>query len=199
MIAGKDAPTHGEAKNSWLTGTAAWTYYTVTQWILGIRTEYDGLRVDPVIPSKWKGFTVTRRFRGNTYLIEVGNPRGKQRGVRKLRWTGKKSPATCCRWNYRGHTVKLVQANTQAVTPFLISAAGYGLLWDNYSKSVFSDDPENTSLGSEVADNIDYYFIYGRNLDQVIAGYRELTGSGADVWPMGVWLLAKQGALCESR
>jgi alpha-D-xyloside xylohydrolase len=91
--------------------------------------------------------------------------------------------------NYRGHTVKLVQANTQAVTPFLISAAGYGLLWDNYSKSFFSDDPENTSLGSEVADNIDYYFIYGRNLDQVIAGYRELTGQAPMYgrWAYGYW------------
>jgi cellobiose phosphorylase len=89
MIAGKDAPTHGEAKNSWLTGTAAWTYYAATQWILGIRAEYDGLLIDPVIPSKWKGFTVTRRFRGNTYLIEVKNPHGKQRGVRKLRMDGK--------------------------------------------------------------------------------------------------------------
>ena len=89
MIAGKDAPTHGEAKNSWLTGTAAWTYYAATQWILGIRAEYDGLRIDPVIPAKWKGFTVTRRFRGNTYLIEVKNPNGKQRGVRKLRVDGK--------------------------------------------------------------------------------------------------------------
>jgi len=84
MIAGKDAPTHGEAKNSWLTGTAAWTYYTATQWMLGIRAEYDGLRIDPVIPAKWKSFTVTRRFRGNTYLIEVKNPNGKQRGVRRL-------------------------------------------------------------------------------------------------------------------
>jgi cellobiose phosphorylase len=84
MIAGKDAPTHGEAKNSWLTGTAAWTYYTATQWMLGIRAEYDGLRIDPVIPAKWKGFTVTRRFRGNTYLIEVKNPNGKQCGVKKL-------------------------------------------------------------------------------------------------------------------
>ena len=65
MIAGKDAPTHGEAKNSWLTGTAAWTYFTATQWILGIRTEYDGLRVDPVIPARWKGFTVTRRPRSS--------------------------------------------------------------------------------------------------------------------------------------
>jgi cellobiose phosphorylase len=89
MIAGKDAPTHGEAKNSWLTGTAAWTYYAATQWILGIRAEYDGLRIDPVIPAKWKGFTVTRRFRGNTYLIDVKNPNGKQRGVKRLRVDGK--------------------------------------------------------------------------------------------------------------
>ena len=84
MIAGKDAPTHGEAKNSWLTGTAAWTYFTASQWILGIRAEFDGLRVDPVIPAKWKGFSVTRRFRGNTYQIEVRNPKGKQKGVRRL-------------------------------------------------------------------------------------------------------------------
>ncbi len=84
MIAGKDAPTHGEAKNSWLTGTAAWTYYTATQWMLGIRAEYEGLRVDPVIPAKWEGFSVTRHFRGNTYRIEVRNPKAKQRGVRRL-------------------------------------------------------------------------------------------------------------------
>jgi len=89
MIAGKDAPTHGEAKNSWLTGTAAWTYFTVTQWILGIRVEYDGLRIDPVIPAQWKGFTVTRKFRGNTYLIEVKNPKGRQFGVSKLTVNGR--------------------------------------------------------------------------------------------------------------
>jgi cellobiose phosphorylase len=89
MIAGKDAPTFGEAKNSWLTGTAAWNYFTITQWILGIRTGFYGLIVDPVIPAKWKGFTVTRKFRGNTYLIEVKNPNGKQRGVKKLLLDGK--------------------------------------------------------------------------------------------------------------
>ena len=89
MIAGKDAPTHGEAKNSWLTGTAAWNYFTITQWILGIRTGFDGLIVDPVIPAKWKGFTVTRKFRGNTYVIEVKNPNGQQRGVKKLLVDGK--------------------------------------------------------------------------------------------------------------
>jgi cellobiose phosphorylase len=71
MIAGRDAPTHGEAKNSWLTGTAAWNFVAITQWILGIRPEFDGLRVDPVIPSAWPGYTATRRFRGATYEITV--------------------------------------------------------------------------------------------------------------------------------
>ncbi len=61
--------------------------------MLGIRAEYEGLRVDPVIPAKWKGFTVTRRFRGNTYLIEVKNPNGKQRGVMKLLVDGQKVPS----------------------------------------------------------------------------------------------------------
>ncbi len=71
MIAGKDAPTHGEAKNSWLTGTAAWNYYAITQWILGIRTSLEGLEVAPVIPKKWPGFTATRVFRGVTYSITI--------------------------------------------------------------------------------------------------------------------------------
>jgi len=71
MIAGRDALTHGEAKNSWLTGTAAWNYYAITQWILGIRPDFDGLRIAPVIPNSWKGFQATRKFRGVTYQIEV--------------------------------------------------------------------------------------------------------------------------------
>ncbi|MGA2475314.1 MAG: glycosyl transferase [Terriglobia bacterium] len=71
MIAGRDAPTYGEAKNSWLTGTAAWNYYAITQWILGIRTSYDGLRISPVIPKSWRGFKATRIFRGVTYHILV--------------------------------------------------------------------------------------------------------------------------------
>jgi len=71
MIAGRDAPTHGEAKNSWLTGTAAWNYYAITQWILGIRPEHDGLRVAPVIPERWEGFRAVRKFRGVTYDIDV--------------------------------------------------------------------------------------------------------------------------------
>jgi cellobiose phosphorylase len=74
MIAGPDAPTYGEAKNSWLTGTAAWNLVAITQWILGIRAETDGLRVDPVLPPAWAGVTATRRFRGATYQISVRSP-----------------------------------------------------------------------------------------------------------------------------
>jgi cellobiose phosphorylase len=71
MIAGRDAPTFGEAKNSWLTGTAAWNYVAVTQHILGIRPTFGGLRVAPVIPRGWMGFTARRVFRGVTYHITV--------------------------------------------------------------------------------------------------------------------------------
>jgi len=71
MIAGKDAPTHGEAKNSWLSGTAAWNYVAISQWILGIRPTYDGLRVAPVIPSAWTGFEAERVYRGVRYFLKV--------------------------------------------------------------------------------------------------------------------------------
>jgi len=71
MIAGRDAPTFGEAKNSWLTGTAAWNYVAVTQHILGIRPTFGGLRVAPVIPRGWMGFTARRVFRWVTYHITV--------------------------------------------------------------------------------------------------------------------------------
>ena len=70
-IAGKDAPTHGEAKNSWLTGTAAWNYVAITQAILGIKPAFAGLSIDPVLPSSWDGYTATRIFRGVTYAITV--------------------------------------------------------------------------------------------------------------------------------
>ncbi len=70
-IAGRDTPKHGEAKNSWLTGTAAWNYVAITQWILGIRPTYEGLEVAPVIPESWDGFTAKRVFRGVTYHIQV--------------------------------------------------------------------------------------------------------------------------------
>jgi cellobiose phosphorylase len=81
MVAGKDAFTPGEAKNSWLTGTASWCMYTVTQYILGVRPDYDGLMIDPCIPPEWNGFTVTRRFRGATYRIEFLNPVHRSKGA----------------------------------------------------------------------------------------------------------------------
>ena len=76
MIAGKEAWKPGEGKNSWLTGTAAWNYYAITQFILGIRPDYNGLIINPVIPADWKGFTVTRRFRGTDVHITVENAPG---------------------------------------------------------------------------------------------------------------------------
>lgn len=81
MIAGKDAPNFGEAKNSWLTGTAAWTFLNISQYILGIRPDYDGLIVDPCIPSFMDGFTAKRDFRGTTYHIEVENPDHVEKGI----------------------------------------------------------------------------------------------------------------------
>lgn len=89
MIAGCDAATHGEAKNSWLTGTAAWTFYDVSQAILGIKPQYDGLQVDPCIPAEWKGFTVTRQYRGAVYEITVDNAAGVQKGVVSMEVDGK--------------------------------------------------------------------------------------------------------------
>jgi cellobiose phosphorylase len=71
MIAGREAPTHGEAKNSWLTGAASWAYVAITQWILGVRPTFDGLQVAPVVPTAWRGFDVERRYRGIRYRIHV--------------------------------------------------------------------------------------------------------------------------------
>ncbi|MCR4633888.1 MAG: hypothetical protein K5648_07175 [Erysipelotrichaceae bacterium] len=83
MVAGKDAPTFGEGKNSWLTGTAAWTFTVLTQGILGIQPDYDGLRVDPCIPEHVKSYKVTRRFRDTVYHIEIINETASQKGVKK--------------------------------------------------------------------------------------------------------------------
>ena len=90
MIAGPDAPVFGEAKNSWLTGTAAWTFVVASQGLLGIKPEYTGLRIDPCIPRNWPGYKVTRHFRGVEYQIQVTNPRGVCRGVKSLLVNGQK-------------------------------------------------------------------------------------------------------------
>ena len=73
MVAGKDAYRPGEAKNSWLTGTASWNFYTISQYILGLKPDYDGLCIDPCIPQRLQDFTLTRKFRGSTYKINVKN------------------------------------------------------------------------------------------------------------------------------
>lgn len=95
MIAGKDAPKHGEAKNSWLTGTAAWTFVNVSQYILGIRPSFDGLEIDPCIPSNMDGFTATRKYRNAVYYITVKNPNHVEKGVQKLTVNGKSVEGTC--------------------------------------------------------------------------------------------------------
>ncbi|MBR3165270.1 MAG: glycosyl transferase [Lachnospiraceae bacterium] len=90
MIAGKDAPSFGEAKNSWLTGTAAWSFVSVSQAILGIKPDYDGLVIDPCIPADCSGFKAVRKFRGAVYDITVKNPGGAERGVRSVTVNGEK-------------------------------------------------------------------------------------------------------------
>ncbi|MBP5605596.1 MAG: glycosyl transferase, partial [Ruminiclostridium sp.] len=89
MIAGKDAPRHGEAKNSWLTGTAAWNFVAISQYILGINPQYNGLEISPAIPAAWDGFRISRLFRGATYNITVKNPDHVSSGVKSLTVDGK--------------------------------------------------------------------------------------------------------------
>ena len=82
------SPRAGNTRTSWLTGAAAWAYYSATQYILGLQPELEGLRIDPCIPSSWKGFRATRRFRNRTIDIEVRNPAGVCRGVKSLALNG---------------------------------------------------------------------------------------------------------------
>lgn len=89
MIAGKEAGHFGQAKNSWLSGTAAWNFAAVSQWILGIKPDYDGLKIDPCIPAHVKKYTVTRNFRGADYEICVLNPNGVCKGVKSVTADGK--------------------------------------------------------------------------------------------------------------
>ena len=83
-ILGDEHPQFGLARNSWLSGTAAWMYQAGTQYLLGVRAEYDGLRVDPCLPPAWDGFRMTRAFRGATYVIDVTNPDHVSQGVRAV-------------------------------------------------------------------------------------------------------------------
>ena len=84
MIAGKEAHKPGEAKNSWLSGTASWNFYAITQHILGISPDYDGLAINPCIPSEWDGFKMKRVFRDVTYNIHVKNPEHISKGIKQI-------------------------------------------------------------------------------------------------------------------
>ena len=89
MIAGKDASRFGEGKNSWLTGTAAWNMVAISQYILGVQADFDGLKIDPSIPHEWDGMTATRQYRGATYNITVKNPDHVCKGVKSVTVDGK--------------------------------------------------------------------------------------------------------------
>jgi len=81
---------YGEGAFTWITGTAGWNFMAATEWIVGARRDFDGLRIDPCVPKKWKKFSVRRPFRGAVYEIEVSNPKGKERGVKQVTVDGKK-------------------------------------------------------------------------------------------------------------
>jgi cellobiose phosphorylase len=108
MVAGKDAACPGEGKNSWLTGTAAWMWYTVSEFILGIQPDYEGLRIDPCLPSTAKEYTVKRRFRGALYHIHVVNPDGHQKGVKRISLDGKAVSGNLVPWSEGEHKVEVV-------------------------------------------------------------------------------------------
>ncbi|MDD5822214.1 MAG: glycosyl transferase [Prevotella sp.] len=108
MVAGKDAARPGEGKNSWLTGTAAWMWYTVSEFILGIQPDYEGLRIDPCLPSTAKEYTVKRRFRGALYHIHVVNSNGHQKGVKHISLDGKTVSGNLVPWSEGEHQVEVV-------------------------------------------------------------------------------------------
>ena len=94
MVAGADAPRHGEAKNSWLTGTAAWTFVNVSQYILGVYPTHNGLQINPCVPSGFGDFELTRTYRDVNYHVSVKNPNGVQKGVTKIIVDGKELVGT---------------------------------------------------------------------------------------------------------
>jgi cellobiose phosphorylase len=102
------SPRAGAARTSWLTGAAAWAYYSATQYILGIRPEVGGLRIDPCIPSHWPGFTAERVFRGKRISIEVRNPDGVCRGIRSMALNGEATKGNLLRVDELGNVNEVV-------------------------------------------------------------------------------------------
>lgn len=88
FIMGPDHTAFGRARHPFMTGSGGWSYYAATRYILGIRPDFDGLRIDPCVPADWPGFTAVRRWRGAEYRIQVENPDGVEKGVAELRCNG---------------------------------------------------------------------------------------------------------------
>ncbi len=110
MVAGKDAARPGEGKNSWLTGTAAWMWYTVSQFLLGVKPTYDGLEIDPCLPADMKEYRVRRVLRGTTFDIHVQNPHGSQKGVKRVTLDGKPVGGTVVPCTGGHHVVEVEMA-----------------------------------------------------------------------------------------
>src|SRR3989339_767383 len=110
MVAGPDHPDFGEGKNSWLTGSAAWNLYAASQYILGIRPSYDGIIIDPCIPSEWKELEVRRVVRGSVYNIKIKNPDGRQKRVKFLKIDGEEITGNVIPYYKKGkeHAVEVV-------------------------------------------------------------------------------------------
>ncbi len=108
MIAGKDAARPGEAKNSWLTGTAAWNYYAITQYILGIKPTYNGLEINPCISSEWKEYNIKRKFRGAHYDITISNPDGVCKGVKSITVDGQPIEGQIVKHTSGNHKVEVI-------------------------------------------------------------------------------------------
>ncbi|MCM1134920.1 MAG: glycosyl transferase [Clostridium sp.] len=92
MVAGRDARFHGEAKNSWLTGTAAWTFVNISQYILGVQPTHKGLQINPCVPKDFGDFEITRKFREGTYRIKVRNPNNVEKGIKSISVDGAPLP-----------------------------------------------------------------------------------------------------------
>jgi cellobiose phosphorylase len=101
---------YGEGAFTWVTGSAGWSYMAITEWLLGVRREFAGLRIDPCVPSRWKSFFVRRPFRGAVYEIRFNNPKGVQRGIRRIYVDGRRIAGNLIRPYNDGkiHRVKVI-------------------------------------------------------------------------------------------
>ena len=92
-MVGRDHTAFGRARHPFMTGSSGWAYYAATQYLLGVRPDFDVLRIDPCVPADWKEFTIKRIWRGARYEITVLNPDGVEKGVRSIRVDGQETDA----------------------------------------------------------------------------------------------------------